>query len=219
MVISCAATPARPPVVDVLVSEGRVPWAGHTGVHAVAEVYDVIRRSRMTLIFVNTRCQAEFAFQELWRMNEQNLAIGLHHGSWPPNRGGKVEAAMARGDLDAVVCTSTLDLGIDWGDVDLVIQLAGPRAPRAWSSGSAGPTTDWTSPAAPFSCPASRFEMLECQAAREAVAENRLRRRAAPRRHAGRPGPARHGLRLLRPFALVAPVRRDPPARPYRDLA
>jgi ATP-dependent Lhr-like helicase len=82
-------------------------------------------------------------------LNDDSLPIALHHGSLAAEQRRKVEAAMARGDLRAVVCTSTLDLGIDWGDVDLVIQLAAPRGPRGWSSASAGPTTGWTSPAAP----------------------------------------------------------------------
>ncbi|MDP2763375.1 MAG: DEAD/DEAH box helicase, partial [Brevundimonas sp.] len=119
--------PGAPPVVDVLVSEGRVPWAGHTGQHAIPEVYEALKRSGMTLIFVNTRWQAEFVFQSLWAINDDSLPIALHHGSLAAEQRRKVEAAMARGDLRAVVCTSTLDLGIDWGDVDLVIQLAAPK--------------------------------------------------------------------------------------------
>ncbi len=116
-----------PPVVDLLLSDGEVPWAGHTAHHAMAEVYDAIKRARIALVFVNTRFQAEFAFQELWRLNDDNLPIALHHGSLAAEQRRKVEAAMARGALRAVVCTSTLDLGIDWGDVDLVIQLASPK--------------------------------------------------------------------------------------------
>ena len=115
------------PVVEVLLSEGRVPWAGHTARHAMAEVYQAIKGARTALVFVNTRFQAEFAFQELWRLNEDGLAIALHHGSLAAEQRRKVEAAMARGTLRAVVCTSTLDLGIDWGEVDLVIQLASPK--------------------------------------------------------------------------------------------
>src|SRR6185312_1802679 len=102
------------PIVEVLLSEGRVPWSGHTAQHAMQEVYDVITRSKTALIFVNTRFQAEFAFQELWRLNEEALPIALHHGSLSAEQRRKVEAAMARGALRAVVCTSTLDLGIDW---------------------------------------------------------------------------------------------------------
>ena len=164
--------PGAPPVIDVLVSEGRVPWAGHTGVHAVPEVYDAIRRSGMTLIFVNTRWQAEFVFQQLWAINEDSLPIALHHGSLAAEQRRKVEAAMARGDLRAVVCTSTLDLGIDWGDVDLVIQLAAPKGASRLVQRIGRANHRLDEPSRALMVPASRFEMLECQAAREPVAEN-----------------------------------------------
>ena len=161
-----------PPVVDVLVSEGKVPWAGHTGLHALPEVYEIIRRAGMALIFVNTRWQAEFVFQSLWAMNEDDLPIGLHHGSLAAEQRRKVEAAMARGDLRAVVCTSTLDLGIDWGDVDLVVQLAAPRGASRLVQRIGRANHRLDEPSRALMVPASRFEMLECQAAREAVAEN-----------------------------------------------
>ena len=164
--------PGAPPVVDVLVSEGHVPWAGHTGQHAIPEVYAAIRRSGMTLIFVNTRWQSEFVFQRLWEINDDNLPIGLHHGSLAAEQRRKVEAAMARGDLRAVVCTSTLDLGIDWGDVDLVIQLAAPKGASRLVQRIGRANHRLDEPSRALMVPASRFEMLECQAAREAVAEN-----------------------------------------------
>ena len=164
--------PGAPPVVDVLISEGHVPWAGHTGRHAIPEVYDAIRRSGMTLIFVNTRWQAEFVFQSLWAINDDSLPIALHHGSLAAEQRRKVEAAMARGDLRAVVCTSTLDLGIDWGDVDLVIQLAAPKGASRLVQRIGRANHRLDEPSRALMVPASRFEMLECQAAREAVAEN-----------------------------------------------
>jgi ATP-dependent Lhr-like helicase len=164
--------PGAPPVVDVLVSEGKVPWAGHTGQHAIPEVYDALRRSGMTLIFVNTRWQAEFVFQSLWAINDDDLPIALHHGSLAAEQRRKVEAAMARGDLRAVVCTSTLDLGIDWGDVDLVIQLAAPKGASRLVQRIGRANHRLDEPSRALMVPASRFEMLECQAAREAVAEN-----------------------------------------------
>ncbi len=164
--------PGAPPVVDVLVSEGRVPWAGHTGVHAIPEVYDAIRQAGLSLIFVNTRWQAEFVFQSLWAINEDGLPIALHHGSLAAEQRRKVEAAMARGDLKAVVCTSTLDLGIDWGDVDLVIQLAAPKGASRLVQRIGRANHRLDEPSRALMVPASRFEMLECQAAREAVAEN-----------------------------------------------
>jgi len=164
--------PGAPPVVDVLISEGRVPWAGHTGVHAIPEVYEAIKRSGMSLIFVNTRWQSEFVFQRLWEINDENLPIALHHGSLAAEQRRKVEAAMARGDLRAVVCTSTLDLGIDWGDVDLVIQLAAPKGASRLVQRIGRANHRLDEPSRALMVPASRFEMLECQAAREAVAEN-----------------------------------------------
>ena len=94
------------PVVRVHNSEGRIPWSGHSARHAFAEVYEAIRRSKMTLVFVNTRSQAELTFQALWRMNDDNLPIALHHGSLDVERRRKVEAAMTKGTLRAVVCTS-----------------------------------------------------------------------------------------------------------------
>ncbi len=78
-------------------------------------------------MFVNTRMQAELIFQELWRINEANLPISLHHGSLDKGQRQKVERAISEGRIRAVVATSTLDLGIDWGDVDLVINVGAPK--------------------------------------------------------------------------------------------
>jgi ATP-dependent helicase Lhr and Lhr-like helicase len=171
-VVIVKGDPGAPPVVDVLISEGKVPWAGHTGQHAIPEVYEALKRSGMTLIFVNTRWQAEFVFQSLWAINEDDLPIALHHGSLAAEQRRKVEAAMARGELRAVVCTSTLDLGIDWGDVDLVIQLAAPKGASRLVQRIGRANHRLDEPSRALMVPASRFEMLECQAAREAVAEN-----------------------------------------------
>ncbi|MFZ4120140.1 MAG: ligase-associated DNA damage response DEXH box helicase [Caulobacterales bacterium] len=162
------------PQVDVLDAQGRIPWAGHTGRHAMEEVYQAIRGARMALVFVNTRAQAELTFQELWRVNEDGLAIALHHGSLDVEQRRKVEGAMARGVLQAVVCTSTLDLGIDWGDVDLVIQMGAPKgaARLIQRIGRANHRLD--EPSRALLVPTNRFEVLECRAAREAVGEGAM---------------------------------------------
>jgi ATP-dependent Lhr-like helicase len=166
--------PGAPPVIDVLISNQTVPWSGWTARHAMAEVYEAIAKAKTTLVFVNTRFQAELAFQALWELNDRDLPIALHHGSLAAEQRRKVEAAMGRGELRAVVCTSTLDLGIDWGAVDLVIQLAAPKgsARLIQRIGRANHRLDEASHA--ILVPAHRFEMLECQAAAEAVAENDL---------------------------------------------
>jgi ATP-dependent Lhr-like helicase len=211
--------PGPRPVVDTLVSEGRVPWAGHTAEHAMAEVYEIIKRHRTTLVFVNTRFQAEFAFQELWKLNDDSLPIALHHGSLAAEQRRRVEAAMARGELKAVVCTSTLDLGIDWGDVDLVIQLAAPKgaARMVQRIGRANHRLD--EPSKAIFVPANRFEMLECQAAIEAIAENSLDTEAP--RTGALDVLAHHvmGCACSEPFDLVALYDEVRTAGPYRDLA
>lgn len=155
--------------VDILISRERIPWSGHSGRFAVPEVYEAIQRAKMALVFVNTRSQAELLFQELWSVNESGLPIALHHGSLARDQRQRVEAAMAAGLLKAVVCTSTLDLGIDWGEVDLVIQMGAPKgaARLIQRIGRANHRMDEASQA--LLVPTNRFEVLECRAAEAAV--------------------------------------------------
>jgi ATP-dependent Lhr-like helicase len=168
------AAPGAKPIVDVLDSNAQIPWAGHTARHAMPEVYQAIKTARMALVFVNTRAQAEMTFQALWRVNDDGLPIALHHGSLDVAQRRKVEAAMAQGSLRAVVCTSTLDLGIDWGDVDLVIQIGAPKgaARLVQRIGRANHRLD--EPSRALLAPSNRFEVLECRAAQEAVAEGAM---------------------------------------------
>jgi ATP-dependent Lhr-like helicase len=163
---------AAAPIVEMLDTRERLPWAGHSARHALPEVYDLIKRNNTTLVFVNTRSQAEMLFQDLWRMNEDGLAIALHHGSLDVAQRRKVEDAMAAGKLRGVVCTSSLDLGVDWGDVDLVINIGAPKgASRLMQRiGRANHRIDEASRA--VLVPANRFEVLECAVAIDAVAEN-----------------------------------------------
>ncbi|WP_366558558.1 ligase-associated DNA damage response DEXH box helicase [Rhodopseudomonas sp.] len=163
---------AAQPVVEMLDTSERLPWAGHSARHALPEIYDLIKQNKTTLVFVNTRSQAEMLFQELWRMNDDNLAIALHHGSLDVAQRRKVEDAMAAGRLRGVVCTSSLDLGVDWGDVDLVINVGAPKgASRLMQRiGRANHRLDEASRA--VLVPANRFEVLECAVAIDAVAEN-----------------------------------------------
>jgi ATP-dependent Lhr-like helicase len=207
------------PIVDMLLSEGRVPWAGHTAQHAMQEVYEVIKAARTALVFVNTRFQAEFAFQELWRLNEDALPIALHHGSLAAEQRRKVEAAMARGELRAVVCTSTLDLGIDWGDVDLVIQLASPKGASRMVQRIGRANHRLDEPSRALFVPANRFEMLECQAAREAIAENALD--GEPSRTGALDVLAQHvmGCACSEPFDILALYDEVRSSGPYRDLS
>ena len=147
----------------------RLPWAGHSARHALGEMYELIKRHRTTLMFVNTRSQAEMLFQELWRINDDGLAIALHHGSLDAAQRRKVEAAMAAGKLQAVVCTSSLDLGIDWGDVDLVINVGAPKGASRLTQRIGRANHRLDEPSKAVLVPANRFEVLECQAGIEAV--------------------------------------------------
>src|SRR3954466_14230588 len=162
------------PLIGISASDSYVPWAGHLARHAMADVMMAIGESKTALVFVNTRSQAERTFQELWKLNEQNWPIALHHGSLAPEQRRKVEAAMARGALRAVVCTSTLDLGIDWGAVDKVICIGAPKgaARLVQRIGRANHRLD--EPSAALLVPANRFEVLECNAARDAVLAGEL---------------------------------------------
>jgi ATP-dependent Lhr-like helicase len=163
---------AAAPIVEMLDTRERLPWAGHTARHALGEIYDLIKANKTTLVFVNTRSQAEMLFQDLWRMNDDGLAIALHHGSLDVAQRRKVEDAMAAGKLRGVVCTSSLDLGVDWGDVDLVINIGAPKgASRLMQRiGRANHRIDEASRA--VLVPANRFEVLECRVAIDAVNEN-----------------------------------------------
>jgi ATP-dependent Lhr-like helicase len=163
---------AAPPQVEMLDTRERLPWAGHSARHALPEIYELIKANNTTLVFVNTRSQAEMLFQNLWSMNDDNLAIALHHGSLDVAQRRKVEDAMSAGKLRGVVCTSSLDLGVDWGDVDLVVNIGAPKGSSRLMQriGRANHRLDEASRA--VLVPANRFEVLECRVAIDAIAEN-----------------------------------------------
>ena len=164
--------PGAKPQIRILSSVERVPWSGHSALYAIPEVYDEIRKAKMTLVFVNTRSQAEVIFQALWEANDDNLPIALHHGSLDVAQRRKVEAAMGEGKLRAVVCTSTLELGIDWGDVDLVVHVGAPKGSSRLLQRIGRSNHRLDLPSQALLVPSNRFEVLECQAALQAAEEN-----------------------------------------------
>ncbi|MEQ8936809.1 MAG: helicase-related protein, partial [Amphiplicatus sp.] len=204
--------------VDVLNSDARIPWSGHSARHAWGEIYEAIRGARMTLVFVNTRSQAEMTFQALWRMNDDNLAIALHHGSLDVERRRKVEAAMAKGSLRAVVCTSTLDLGIDWGDVDLVIQVGAPKGASRITQRIGRANHRMDEPSRALLIPGNRFEVLECLAAQAAIGEGALD--GEPPRVGALDVLAQHilGMACASPFYPDALYKEVVSASPYAEL-
>jgi ATP-dependent Lhr-like helicase len=160
------------PQVTMLDGDERVPWAGHSARYALGELYALIKAHRTTLVFVNTRSQAEGIFQDLWHLNDDNLAIALHHGSLDVAQRRKVEAATASGRLRAVVCTSSLDLGVDWGDVDLVVNVGAPKGASRLLQRIGRANHRMDEPSKGVLVPANRFEVLECRAAIEVIAVN-----------------------------------------------
>ncbi len=160
---------AAPPHIRILETGERLPWSGHTARHAADEIYAEIARHKLTLVFVNTRMQAELVFQQLWAVNEGGRRIALHHGSLSVAQRRKVEDAMAEGKLDAVVCTSTLDLGIDWGNVDLVINVGAPKGSSRLLQRIGRANHRLDEPSKALLVPSNRFEVLECRAAVDAA--------------------------------------------------
>jgi ATP-dependent Lhr-like helicase len=157
------------PVFELQLPEGRLPWGGHMGLASAPEIYRRIEGARVTIVFVNTRAQAELIFAALWRLNEAALPIAMHHGSLEIGLRRKVEAAMAEGRLRAVVATASLDLGIDWGDVDQVIQVGAPKGVSRLLQRVGRANHRMDEPSRAVLVPANRFEVVECVAATEAV--------------------------------------------------
>src|SRR3546814_20414625 len=110
-----------------MVPGARIPWSGHMALYAMPEVYAAIRQHGTTIVFVNTRAQAELCFQALWDLNEDGLPIALHHRSLAVEQRRKVEAAMASGRLRAVFATFSAALGVDWGAGDQVSRGLTPK--------------------------------------------------------------------------------------------
>ena len=161
-----------PAEVEILLpDEERVPWGGHAGTWAVPQVYETIRKNRTTLVFTNTRFLAEYLFQQLWDINEDTLPIGIHHGSLSKEARRKVEGAMARGELRALVATASLDLGVDWGDIDCVVQMGAPKGSSRLLQRIGRANHRLDQPSRAVLVPGNRFEFLEAQAAKDAVDE------------------------------------------------
>ncbi len=173
-VVLVTGDPGADPVVEILVPEDRIPWAGHNGRWAARAVMRRIEAAKLAIVFVNTRAVAELVFRDLWTENDQALPIGIHHGSLSVEARRRVEGAMASGRLRAIVATASLDLGIDWGDVDLVIQMGAPKgASRLLQrTGRANHRMDEASHA--IIVPGNRFEYLESLAAKDAVRAHEL---------------------------------------------
>ena len=178
------ADPGPAPDIRMLQTDAAPPWAGGGAAHAIPAVLEQIKAHQTTLIFHNTRSQAEIFFRNLWLANDDGLPIGIHHGSLDRAQRERVEAAMVRNELRAVVCTGSLDLGIDWGNVDLVIQIGAPKNVKRLVQRIGRANHRYNAPSKALLVPANRFEVVECQAALQAVEAGTLD--GTPRTHGPR---------------------------------
>ncbi len=168
------ADPGPEPDIAMLVTEELPPWSGGGGAYAIPAVLEEVKRHKTTLIFHNTRAQAEIFFHNLWLANDAGLPIAIHHGSLAREQREKVEAAMLAGQLRGIVCTGTLDLGIDWGDVDLIIQVGAPKNVKRLIQRIGRANHRYNAPSKAILVPANRFEVVECVAALQAARDHDL---------------------------------------------
>jgi ATP-dependent helicase Lhr and Lhr-like helicase len=205
--------PGAEPDIAILLPQDRVPWSGHSGRYAAEQVMAQIEAHKTSIIFCNTRSLAELIFQDLWAVNEKHLPIGIHHGSLDIEARRKVEAAMADGRLRALVATASLDLGVDWGDVDLVVQMGAPKGSSRLLQRIGRANHRLDEPSKALIVPGNRFEYLEARAALDAV--------EAGERDPDlfRPGALDVLAQHIMALAAAAPFRRDDMLAEIREAA
>jgi ATP-dependent Lhr-like helicase len=168
------AKAAKKPMIRVLTNGEKIPYSGFMAKYAVPDIYEVISKNSMTIVFVNTRAQAEFMFRQLWQVNEANYPIAIYHGSLSKEQRTKTENLTVDGKLKAVVATSALELGIDWGNVDCVIQVGAPKGVSRLLQRVGRSNHNFNTPSKAMLVPSNCFEAIECQCAIEAIAKNKL---------------------------------------------
>ena len=154
------------------------PWAGHYGVSMVKKIIPLIQSSNSTLIFTNTRAQCEIWYQHLLQVAPELAGIiAMHHGSIDRTLRDWVENALHEGTLKAVVCTSSLDLGVDFRPVERIIQIGSPKGVARFMqrAGRSGHQPGATSKI--YFVPTHSLELLEGAAIRQAVEEQQLESR------------------------------------------
>lgn len=153
----------------------KFPWRGHLGIHLIEEIIPLIEKSKSTLIFTNTRAQSEVWYQKLLEI-APDLAgnMALHHGSLDKKTRTWVEESLRHEQLKVVICTSSLDLGVDFAPVETVVQIGGPKGvarfmQRAGRSGHQPGKTSCI-----YFLPTHGLELLESCALREAINTNQI---------------------------------------------
>jgi ATP-dependent Lhr-like helicase len=163
-------------IISILPDEvEKFPWAGHLGVKLLNKVVPLLNQARSTLIFTNTRAQSEIWYQRLLEAAPELAGqIAMHHGSISNEIRSWVEEQLHQGSLKAVVCTSSLDLGVDFRPVDQIIQIGGPKGiarflQRAGRSGHQPGSTSRI-----YFVPTHALELIEASAIRKAIAQQQM---------------------------------------------
>jgi ATP-dependent Lhr-like helicase len=146
------------------------PWRGHLGLHLLEEIVPIINNSKTTLLFTNTRSQCEIWFQKILESHPEYAGdIAMHHGSINKETRVWVEQAIRSGSLKAVVCTSSLDLGVDFAPVETVIQIGGPKGVARFlqRAGRSGHSPGKESVI--YFLPTHAMELIEASALQQAV--------------------------------------------------
>ena len=157
------------PKIKILKSKERIPWSGHMATYAINEIYKEITKSKLTIIFVNTRAQAEYMFKNLWLINIKKKKIAIHHGSLEQKLRLKVERNLSKGLIDCVVATSSLELGLDYGDVEKIIQVGAPKGINRLLQRVGRSNHNLNTPSKAVLVPTNRFEFIESKAAIEEI--------------------------------------------------
>lgn len=148
----------------------KFPWRGHLGLHLLEEVVPIIKASKTTLLFTNTRSQCEIWFQKLLEKYPEFAGeLAMHHGSINKETRLWVESAIRNESLKAVVCTSSLDLGVDFAPVEIIIQIGGPKGVARFlqRAGRSGHQPGKTSVI--YFLPTHAIELIEASALQKAV--------------------------------------------------
>ena len=160
----------------------RFPWAGHLGLSQLEGVLDYLEQGQSALLFTNTRSQAELWFEAILKARLDWLTeLGLHHGSIDRGVRKRIEEGLRQGDFRCVVCTSSLDLGVDFSPVDRVVQVGSPKGVARLMQ-RAGRSGHQPGAASEILCvPSHALELVEIAAARRAWAAGRVEARRPPR--------------------------------------
>jgi ATP-dependent Lhr-like helicase len=162
------------PIIHLLEADKPIPYSGYMAKYAVDKIYTNIKKNNMTIVFVNTRAQAEFMFRQLWNVNDENIPIAIYHGSLNKEQRLKTEAMTVAGKLKAIVATSALELGIDWGNVDCVIQVGAPKGVSRLLQRIGRSNHQFDQSSVAILVPSNCFEALECQSAIDAINQHKL---------------------------------------------